>query len=87
VKHIMTKVEGNTFKGGLNRLGEDLHVQRIGPMHQAGSDSLLTASIFFKVIQTHLKGNVNDEGIVGVIHGLGDEGDTNRHNNGNGYVR
>jgi CCR4-NOT transcription complex subunit 7/8 len=30
-------------------VAEDLSVERIGPQHQAGSDSLLTAATFFKV--------------------------------------
>mmetsp|Transcript_16893 Transcript_16893/g.19171 ORF Transcript_16893/g.19171 Transcript_16893/m.19171 type:complete len:340 (-) Transcript_16893:1968-2987(-) len=78
VKHMMTKVEGSVYKAGLNKLGDDLQVQRIGPMHQAGSDSLLTASIFFKVFQQHFKNKRTLEGIVGVIHGLGPDGDANR---------
>jgi len=35
--------------GGLNKLAADLDVERIGPKHQAGSDSLLTLAIFFKL--------------------------------------
>ena len=45
VKYMMTAVEG--MHGGLSALGETLQVERIGPMHQAGSDSLLTAQTFF----------------------------------------
>ena len=39
------------LKGGLNKLAEDLEVERIGPEHQAGSDSLLTQATFFKMRQ------------------------------------
>jgi hypothetical protein len=39
--------------GGLNKLAEHLSLVRIGPQHQAGSDSLLTAAIFFKLRQTY----------------------------------
>jgi hypothetical protein len=35
--------------GGLNKLAEQLDVQRIGPQHQAGSDSLLTSLTFLKL--------------------------------------
>ena len=37
--------------GGLNKLAEDLEVERIGPEHQAGSDSLLTQATFYKMRQ------------------------------------
>ena len=36
---------------GLAALAEALQVERIGPMHQAGSDSLLTAQTFFALIK------------------------------------
>ena len=55
IKYIMKICENNklpgseNLKGGLNRLAEALQVERIGPMHQAGSDSLLTGATFFKV--------------------------------------
>ena len=37
--------------GGLQKIGEDVGAQRIGPMHQAGSDALLTVDTFFKICQ------------------------------------
>lgn len=43
----MTAAPG--LHGGLQKIAEELEVSRIGPMHQAGSDSLLTAQTFFKV--------------------------------------
>ena len=43
VKYMMTAVEG--LHGGLSSLAEMLQIDRIGPMHQAGSDSLLTAQV------------------------------------------
>ena len=42
--------------GGLQKVAEDLKVERIGPMHQAGSDSLLTASTFFALSEKSLSG-------------------------------
>ena len=56
---MMTAVEG--MFGGLNALAENLHIARIGPMHQAGSDSLLTAQTFFCLIQRHLNGNLDEQ--------------------------
>ena len=55
---MMTSVEG--MYGGLNALADALHVERIGPMHQAGSDSLLTAQAFFALVKKHLSGNCDD---------------------------
>jgi hypothetical protein len=55
---MMTAVEG--MYGGLNGLAELLRVERVGPMHQAGSDSLLTSCTFFTLVQKHL-GGVADE--------------------------
>lgn len=37
------------LKGGLQEVADQLHVQRIGQRHQAGSDALLTGMAFFKL--------------------------------------
>jgi hypothetical protein len=37
--------------GGLNRLADSMNIQRIGNNHQAGSDSLTTSKVFFKLKQ------------------------------------
>jgi CCR4-NOT transcription complex subunit 7/8 len=55
---MMTAVEG--MYGGLSALADILQVDRIGPMHQAGSDSLLTAQTFFSLVQKCL-GGICDE--------------------------
>ena len=39
------------MQGGLNRLADQLKVQRMGTIHQAGSDSMLTLDVFFKLKQ------------------------------------
>ncbi len=51
----------DVFRGGLNKLGEDLKIERIGQKHQAGSDSLLTEQVFFKIIEMQLGGLENLE--------------------------
>ena len=45
---------------------------RIGLPHQAGSDSLLTASTFFKVREVVLKDEINHEEFNGKLYGLGE---------------
>jgi CCR4-NOT transcription complex subunit 7/8 len=49
------------LKGGLQEVADDLQVQRIGPQHQAGSDSLLTGMTFFKLRSTHFDGQIDEE--------------------------
>ncbi len=48
---MMSGVEG--LYGGLSSLADSLQVERIGPVHQAGSDSLLTAQTYFGLIKKH----------------------------------
>jgi CCR4-NOT transcription complex subunit 7/8 len=48
------------LKGGLQELANDLHVVRIGAQHQAGSDSLLTCSTFFKMRQIFFEDKIDD---------------------------
>ena len=45
---ILVTVDEN-LKGGLNKLAQQLGVERIGEIHQAGSDSIVTAEVFFKL--------------------------------------
>lgn len=65
----MTAVEG--LYGGLNGLAELLHVERVGPMHQAGSDSMLTSQTFFTLLEKHFHGNCDDSRFRGELFGLG----------------
>lgn len=58
--------------GGLSRLAEDLQVERIGTMHQAGSDALLTAATFFRMVEVFFDGKVeNAIKYSGHLYGLG----------------
>ena len=66
---MMTAVEG--MYGGLNALADLLQIDRIGPVHQAGSDSLLTAQTFFSLINKHLAGVCDDSKFRGELFGLG----------------
>ncbi|KAK9864331.1 hypothetical protein WJX84_002927 [Apatococcus fuscideae] len=72
IKYLMKFCDN--LHGGLNKLAEVLDVERIGPQHQAGSDSLLTASTFRKLAKLHFAGL---EGVLnhqGVLYGLGTDG-------------
>ena len=67
---MMTAVDG--LHGGLTGLGETLQVERIGPMHQAGSDSLLTAQTYFALIKKYWSSNYDQSKFRGQLNGLGD---------------
>jgi len=71
IKYMM-KCLGNTH-GGLSKLADALQVERIGPQHQAGSDSLLTAFTFFKLCSSKFSEEEMDR-FVGVLYGLGRDG-------------
>jgi len=72
VKAIMTKLDGTPFRAGLSKLAEELGVERIGPMHQAGSDSLLTSSVFFALRKRFFNDNFDEDAHAGILHGLGE---------------
>jgi len=59
----------NNLHGGLNKLAEIMDVERIGPSHQAGSDSLLTSCIFWKLRDGFFNGSTDK--YAGVLYGLG----------------
>jgi len=69
VKYMMKSCRN--LKGGLQDLADDLEVKRIGPQHQAGSDSLLTLHTFFKMKQLFFEDQVDDDKYCGVMFGLG----------------
>jgi len=69
VKYIMRACK--VLKGGLQDVADDLGVMRIGPSHQAGSDSLLTAAIFFKMREQFFQDRINEDEYNGLLYGLG----------------
>ena len=68
IKYLMKACEG--LKGGLNKLAEDLNVERIGPEHQAGSDSLLTQATFFKMRRLFFEDEMDDDRHMNILYGL-----------------
>ncbi|GAA5865355.1 hypothetical protein JCM1840_001540 [Sporobolomyces johnsonii] len=67
IKYLMKSCK--TLKGGLQEVADDLQVARIGPQHQAGSDSLLTAATFFKMRDKFFENSI-DAKFMGVLYGL-----------------
>ena len=51
IKYMTSLLDGHQFMGGLQKLADDLKCQRLGVEHQAGSDSLLTMSTFFALVE------------------------------------
>jgi hypothetical protein len=55
----------------LSREQHDLALERVGPMHQAGSDSLLTCAAFFRLRKSFFGGRLDERRFAGVLYGLG----------------
>ena len=69
---IRILVQGNEkLQGGLNKLAQYLEVLREGKTHQAGSDSVVTIDVFFKLLKN---GNVEKERLEmdkNILFGIG----------------
>ncbi|CAL9116787.1 unnamed protein product [Musa acuminata var. zebrina] len=66
IKHLLKF--SNSLHGALNKVAEQLEVERVGICHQAGSDSLLTGLAFRKLMGNYFDGSV--ERYAGVMYGL-----------------
>lgn len=69
VKYLMKSCK--SLKGGLQEVSEILELERIGPQHQAGSDSLLTGAAFFKMREMFFEDNIDNAKYCGHLFGLG----------------
>jgi CCR4-NOT transcription complex subunit 7/8 len=67
VSEILNKFEQ---RQGLESLGEILKIKRQGQAHQAGSDSLMTGKVFFKMRERIFNGEISDDHL-GKVWGLG----------------
>lgn len=71
------KREIDYLSGGLSKIAKELDVDRIGTMHQAGSDAVVTAGVYFK-LRFKLKKSWNidvpkiEERMNGKLYGIGE---------------
>lgn len=75
IKYLIN--ENEMFKGGLNKLAKDLGVERIGEIHQAGSDSMVTSEVFFRLIKNKSIGDSDLAKGKNVLFGIGEGTDNN----------
>ncbi len=68
IKYMMKSCK--TLRGGLQDVADDLQIPRIGPQHQAGSDSLLTALTFYKMKKVFFNNYIDDSVYLGQLYGL-----------------
>jgi len=68
IKYLMLSTDN--LMGGLQSVANKLKVKRIGSQHQAGSDSLLTGQVFFKIYDKYFSNGLDDVKYSGQICGF-----------------
>lgn len=69
IKYLMKSCRN--LKGGLEDVARLLEIDRYGPQHQAGSDSLLTGLTFFKLKEMYFEDTIDEAKYCGHLFGLG----------------
>jgi CCR4-NOT transcription complex subunit 7/8 len=69
IKYLMKSCEN--LQGGLQKVADQLQLSRIGSAHQAGSDSLLTLAVFFKMKELFFEDLIDSDKFANVLYGLG----------------
>eukprot|EP01064_Diplonema_japonicum_P029759 TRINITY_DN4891_c0_g3_i1.p1 TRINITY_DN4891_c0_g3~~TRINITY_DN4891_c0_g3_i1.p1 ORF type:complete len:341 (+),score=31.99 TRINITY_DN4891_c0_g3_i1:103-1125(+) len=72
-KHMARTCEQLQWNGGLDNLASILDAARIGQAHQAGSDSLVTVNVFFKLLSNSFSSSnsPSPESVKNILSGLG----------------
>jgi CCR4-NOT transcription complex subunit 7/8 len=70
----LVKTKDN-LKIGLNKLAQSLEVLREGKTHQAGSDSVVTIDVYFKLIKSGFIGETNIKYCKNLLFGINNEED------------
>ena len=68
IKYLMMSTDN--LMGGLQSVANRMKVKRIGAQHQAGSDSLLTGQVFFKIYDKYFSEGLDDVKYSGQICGF-----------------
>ena len=69
IKYLMKSCK--SLKGGLQEVADCMELERVGPQHQAGSDSLLTGAAFFRMKLLFFEDHIDDAKYRGHLYGLG----------------
>ena len=70
IRHLVRTID--TLMGGLQKCADTLQVERVGTIHTAGSDALVTAAVFFKLRKDYFDDKYDRAKFSGVLYGLGE---------------
>lgn len=59
------------LKGGLNKIANELKLERTGEVHQAGSDSMLTGDVFYELIKMNYVTGEDLRNCHNILFGIG----------------